>query len=116
MKIERFELERWMTRWELEVDYDICESGILPLSLAELYDLIGSDVAGDLQDTIATMALGYSEARGTIALRTILADTYRDTTPDDILVTTDGCRNLSAALPRDPDAVEAWMAALRQSG
>ncbi|MDQ3502181.1 MAG: M24B family metallopeptidase, partial [Actinomycetota bacterium] len=35
---------------------------------------------------------------------------------DDILVTTDGCRNLSAALPRDPDAVEAWMAALRQSG
>ncbi|CAN5817005.1 aminotransferase [soil metagenome] len=88
MKIERFELERWMTRWELEVDYDICESGILPLSLAELYDLIGSDVAGDLQDSIATMALGYSEARGTIALRTILADTYRDTTPDDILVTT----------------------------
>lgn len=77
-----------MTRWELEVDYDICESGILPLSLAELYDLIGSDVAGDLQDSIATMALGYSEARGTIALRTILADTYRDTTPDDILVTT----------------------------
>jgi len=35
---------------------------------------------------------------------------------DDVLVTADGCRNLSAALPRDPDAVEAWMAALRQSG
>jgi len=31
---------------------------------------------------------------------------------DDVLVTADGCENLSAALPRSPDAVEAWMAAL----
>lgn len=31
---------------------------------------------------------------------------------DDVLVTADGCENLSAALPRDPDAVEAWMAGL----
>ena len=29
---------------------------------------------------------------------------------DDIVVTADGSRNLSAALPRDPDAIEAWMA------
>jgi Xaa-Pro aminopeptidase len=32
---------------------------------------------------------------------------------DDILVTEDGHRNLSAALPREPGEVEAWMAALR---
>jgi Xaa-Pro aminopeptidase len=32
---------------------------------------------------------------------------------DDILVTADGCRNLSAALPREPDAVEEWMGSLR---
>ena len=32
---------------------------------------------------------------------------------DDILVTADGYRNLSAALPREPDAVEEWMAGLR---
>ena len=31
---------------------------------------------------------------------------------DDVLVTADGNENLSAALPRDPDAVEAWMAGL----
>ena len=31
---------------------------------------------------------------------------------DDILVTADGCRNLSAALPRDPDEIEQWMARL----
>lgn len=32
---------------------------------------------------------------------------------DDVLVTEDGCENLSAALPRDPDALEAWMVRLR---
>ncbi|MFI7588457.1 aminopeptidase P family protein [Spongisporangium articulatum] len=31
---------------------------------------------------------------------------------DDVLVTEDGVENLSAALPRDPDAVEAWMRSL----
>jgi len=88
MKLERFELERWMTRWELEVEFDICESGILPMSLAELYSLIGGDAASALEHEIATMPQSYSEARGTIALRSALAATYRDATPDDILVTT----------------------------
>jgi Xaa-Pro aminopeptidase len=32
---------------------------------------------------------------------------------DDILVTADGNRNLSAGLPRQADEVESWMAALR---
>ncbi len=32
---------------------------------------------------------------------------------DDVIVTADGARNLSAALPREPEAVEAWMASLR---
>ncbi|WP_127571374.1 aminopeptidase P family protein [Georgenia faecalis] len=32
---------------------------------------------------------------------------------DDVLVTADGVENLSAALPRDPDDVETWMAGLR---
>ncbi|MCW2819829.1 MAG: Xaa-Pro aminopeptidase [Marmoricola sp.] len=32
---------------------------------------------------------------------------------DDIVVTADGWENLSAALPRDPDAIEEWMGRLR---
>ena len=32
---------------------------------------------------------------------------------DDVLVTEDGCRVLSRALPSDPDEVERWMAELR---
>ncbi len=88
MNIERFDLERWMTSWELDVDYDIAESGILPLSLKEIYELIGSDAASVLERKILETPLGYSEARGTEALRTTLADTYTRATPSDILVTT----------------------------
>ena len=32
---------------------------------------------------------------------------------DDVVVTADGHRNLSAALPRQPDEIESWMAELR---
>ncbi|HET8560726.1 MAG TPA: aminopeptidase P family protein [Marmoricola sp.] len=32
---------------------------------------------------------------------------------DDVVVTADGCRNLSAGLPREPEAVEEWMGSLR---
>jgi Xaa-Pro aminopeptidase len=35
---------------------------------------------------------------------------------DDVVVTADGCRNLSSALPRDPDAVEEWMGTLSSGG
>jgi Xaa-Pro aminopeptidase len=34
---------------------------------------------------------------------------------DDVVVTATGCRNLTEALPRDPDAVEAWMAGLTRN-
>jgi Xaa-Pro aminopeptidase len=33
---------------------------------------------------------------------------------DNVVVTQDGCRILTDALPRDPAAVEAWMASLLQ--
>ena len=88
MLIETFALERWMTRWELDVDYDIAESGILPLSLDELFGLVGKDIAAEIDREIHRMPLGYSEARGTRALRSVLAATYARADPDDILVTT----------------------------
>jgi Xaa-Pro aminopeptidase len=35
---------------------------------------------------------------------------------DDVVVTADGCRNLSAGLPRSADDVEQWMASQREAG
>lgn len=88
MKIEPFELERWMTRWELEVDFDIAESGILPLSLQEVLELMPDTSAEELERYIHQTPLGYSEARGSARLRSALASTYARAQSDDILVTT----------------------------
>lgn len=73
-----------MTRWETEVAYDLAESGIKPMTVAELLALDGDDARQQLLD----VSLGYSEARGTLALRRQIAALYRDTTPDNVLVTT----------------------------
>jgi aspartate/methionine/tyrosine aminotransferase len=88
LRYETFTLERWMTRWELDVDYDIAESGILPMSLADLCELITPDSRERLERDLHEMSLGYSEARGTIALRSALAATYDRAAAEDILVTT----------------------------
>lgn len=88
MQIEPFALERWMTRWELVVTHDICESGIKPLSLGDVMGLIPASEAEVLEQRIHEMPLGYSEARGTEELRSVLASTYANTSCDDILITT----------------------------
>lgn len=88
MRYETFELERWMTTWELDVDCDIAESGILPLSLDDIYHLVPSDVGVRIERALHGTSLGYSEARGSIELRTSLANTYARASADDILVTT----------------------------
>jgi aspartate/methionine/tyrosine aminotransferase len=88
MKIEPFLLERWMTRHETHVRFDIAESGILPLSTE---DLLAFEPAADRDRVLAgllKLPLGYSEARGTEALRRTLAATYTRGDADSILVTT----------------------------
>lgn len=86
MKIETFDLERWMTTYEVNVDYDIAESGIYPLSMRELLEL--EDDGGEMLERLLDTRLGYSEAPGSLELRTLLAATYKDTGPENILITT----------------------------
>jgi aspartate/methionine/tyrosine aminotransferase len=88
VKIETFALERWMTRWELDVQYDIAESGIYPMTTRELIDLAPIDDRPRLLDTLLDTRLGYSEARGSAALRGEIASTYAGASPDQVLVTT----------------------------
>lgn len=88
MKIEPFALERWMTTYEMDVDYDIAESGILPLTVNDLLAMEPPDEREGTLHRLLDLPLGYGEARGTSALRTLLAKTYADCTADNILVTT----------------------------
>jgi len=77
-----------MTRHETHVRFDIAESGILPLST---HDLLAFEPPEEREGTLAALLglpLGYSEARGTAALRAMLAATYTRGDADHILVTT----------------------------
>ena len=76
MKIETFLLERWMTRHETHVRYDIAESGILPLSTRDLLAFEPDAERAATTERLLALPLGYSEARGTEGLRGDLATTY----------------------------------------
>ena len=88
MKIEEFLLERWMTRHETHVRFDIAESGILPLSTRDLLAFEPADSRAHVLDELLDLPLGYSEACGTRELRSMLAATYARGDADSILVTT----------------------------
>ncbi len=88
MKVATFALERWMSRWETEVEFDIAESGVYPLTTRDVLDLLPESEQAGALDALLDLRLGYTEARGTKALRETLATVYEGTTADDILVTT----------------------------
>jgi aspartate/methionine/tyrosine aminotransferase len=88
VKVETFALERWMSTWEMNVEFDIAESGIYPMTTREIIGLLPESQQAAALDEVLDLRLGYTEARGTAALRGIIAGTYRATSPDEILVTT----------------------------
>jgi aspartate/methionine/tyrosine aminotransferase len=88
VKIEPFLLERWMTRHETHVRYDIAESGIQPLSTDDLLAFEPPAERAATLSALLALPLGYTEARGTERLRSMIAATYARGDADHILVTT----------------------------
>ena len=90
MKIETFLLERWMTRHETNVRYDIAESGILPLSHRRPAGLRAAATdARQTLDELLRLPLGLQRsARHGEHCATMLAETYARGDADHILVTT----------------------------
>jgi aspartate/methionine/tyrosine aminotransferase len=88
VRIDTFLLERWMSRHETHCQYDIAESGILPLTTNDLLDYEPiTERAMTLERLLAT-PLGYSEARGTAELRAQIAATYTRGDAEHVPVTT----------------------------
>jgi histidinol-phosphate/aromatic aminotransferase/cobyric acid decarboxylase-like protein len=84
MQIEPFELERWQSVWENKVELNISESGVKPLSTAELVP-----DAGQLKEILDVPQL-YPQTNGSEALRSRIAELYPGATMDNVLVTC-GC-------------------------
>ena len=88
MKVDTFALERWMSRWEMETEFDIAESGVYPLTTRDVINLLPEAGRAKALDALLDLRQGYTEARGTRALRETIASVYEETTPENILVTT----------------------------
>ena len=82
MRLESFALERIQSTWENLVDYNLSESGVHPMSFAEL---VGNDAEAIAR--LAGQELGYGQTNGTVALRERIAALYPGATPDHIVVT-----------------------------
>ena len=77
MRIHQFELERFQSAWEREAKFNLTDSGVGALTLADLGDLNG----------IADLRLTYPHTNGSPALRALIARLYPGASPDHVLVT-----------------------------
>jgi aspartate/methionine/tyrosine aminotransferase len=84
MKLEPFALERFQSIWENRVAWNVSESGVHPLRVAELVDTPA------LQGALLEHELGYPQTNGTAELRESIAAMYPDATPDHVQVTNGG--------------------------
>lgn len=82
MPFHSFELERWQSTWENRVRFNLSESGVHPLSIAELLELAGVDA-----DPLLAHRMVYNQSDGTDQLRQAIAGLYPGASPDQITVT-----------------------------
>lgn len=82
MKLEQFAMERMQSTYENQVEYNLSESGVRPLTPREL---LGSDADGLLDQPLA-----YTQSNGTRALREAIASLYPGAGVDHVEVTNGG--------------------------
>lgn len=82
MRFEQFEMERWQSTWENRVRYNLSESGVHPMTAADLLALTGRGPAG-----LLGLTLGYPQSNGTEPLRAAIAALYPGATLEHVLVT-----------------------------
>ena len=83
MKLEQFDMERMQSTFENQVDFNLSESGVHPMTPRELLD--NSDL-----ETVLDQPLVYTQSNGTVALRSLVAAMYPGATADHVQVTNGG--------------------------
>ena len=84
MKIETFEMMRMECVYENLVDYNLSESGVLPMKLSELLDGPGES------ENFLNLDIWYPESNGSLLLRERIAQFYPDCKPSNITVNNGG--------------------------
>ena len=79
---QAFIMERWMSSYEQDVDFNLSESGVEPMKLKELIN----NKSGYFQSLMESR-LDYPWVNGIPELRENIANLYTGANPDNILVT-----------------------------
>ena len=83
MQVEQFAMERMQSTWENLVEYNLSESGVLPMTPREL--LQDADL-----NLVLDQPLVYTQSNGTPALRSLIAQLYPGSSVDHVEVTNGG--------------------------
>jgi aspartate/methionine/tyrosine aminotransferase len=81
-----FKLERLLSAYENEVEINLSESGVHPMTMRGLLEMKGGDLDADLA-AIAATELNYPQANGDLELREAIARWYPGATAANVLVT-----------------------------
>src|SRR3954470_18317394 len=84
MKLELFALERLQSTYENHVAFNLSESGVQPLTVAELIEEPAARAA------LLAETLRYTQTNGTPELREAIAAMYPGAAPDHVQVTNGG--------------------------
>lgn len=76
-------MENWFKKYRPFVKYNLADSGVRDLTIKQIFELCGKDVAA-LND----IKLEYKDSRGSEELRKAITQTYISVNPENILVTT----------------------------
>ncbi len=84
MHVEPFQMERWQSKHEHDVDINLSDSGVHPLRVSELIP------DPEERARILDRSLEYTQTNGTVPLRERIAALYNGASIDNILVTSGG--------------------------
>ena len=85
MKIEAFGVEQWMNEFEDHCEFNLGETCVASLTVAELLELTG--VGTSALDEILELKLTYGAITGSERLRTAIAAMYDNADPAQVLIT-----------------------------
>ena len=85
MHIEPFGVEIWMNEWESKCEWNLAETCVESLTIAELLDLVGKGDAAVSE--ILPLKMAYGAIEGSERLRNAISALYASQTPENIVVT-----------------------------
>jgi len=86
MRIDLFQMERTQCMYENQVEYNLSESGVLPLKVEELLE--GAEPAA----AFLGLSVKYPQSNGSETLRSRIAGWYEGAAADNVLVTNGGSK------------------------